>query len=142
MLRYDTALTAGSEAVAWDLLVRPDRWHEWAPHLRGAWGLAGADGEVEVGRSGAVKLLGAVPVPVAITTKDTERRAWSWRVAGVVDMDHRVEPNRVVIEIRAPRGVEGALAATYGPLVKLLLRRLSRSAAARRRPTGTGTPVG
>lgn len=144
MLRYDTALTAGSEAAAWELLARPDRWHEWAPHLRGAWALSdAATGEVEAGRRGAVKLLGAVPVPVAITAKDATRRSWSWRVGGVVDMDHRVEPGRVVIEIRAaPRALEAAVGASYGPLVALLLRRLSRSAAAPRPPTGTGTPAG
>ncbi|WP_445147763.1 SRPBCC family protein [Baekduia sp. Peel2402] len=143
MLRYDNALTAGSEAIAWDLLARPERWHEWAPHLRGAWGLSeDATGEVRPGARGAVRLLGAVPVPVVITAKDATRRSWSWRVAGVVDMDHRVEPGRVVIEIRAPRALEAALGVTYGPLVELLLKRLSRSAAAQPRPTGTGTPAG
>jgi hypothetical protein len=139
--RIDAALAEGTEDEAWSLLARPERWHEWAPHLRGAWGLAGVEGEVAVGARGAVRLLGAIPVPVAITAK-TLRREWTWRVGGVVDMDHRVEPGRVAIEIRAPRGVEAALGAAYGPLVALLLRRLSRSAAARPRPTGTGTPAG
>ena len=46
---------------AWALLARPDRWHKWAPHVRGAWGLG--DAEVEAGRRGFVRLLGAVPVP-------------------------------------------------------------------------------
>lgn len=145
MHRIDEALAAGTEDQAWALLVRPVRWHEWAPHLRGAWGLAGEDGEVAVGRRGAVRLLGAVPVPVAITGKDAAGpagRAWSWRVGGVVAMDHRVQDGRVAIEIRAPRGVEQAVAAVYGPLIALLLRRLSRSAAAPPRPTGTGTPGG
>jgi hypothetical protein len=141
MLRYEAALTDDAEREAWDLLARPERWHEWAPHLRGAWGLAPVGGEVEPGRRGAVRLLGAVPVPVAITGK-TPGTAWSWRVGGVVDMDHRVEPGHVAIAITAPRAVEVALVTTYGPLVALLLKRLSRSAAARPRPTGTGTPAG
>lgn len=141
MHRIDAALTEGTEEEAWSLLARPERWHEWAPHLRGAWGLAGDDGEVAVGTRGAVRLLGAIPVPVVITAK-TLRREWTWRVGRVVDMDHRVEPGRVAIELRGPRGVEPALAATYGTLIGVLLRRLSRSAAARPRPTGTGTPAG
>jgi hypothetical protein len=143
MLRYAADATAADPAELWALLARPDRWHEWAPHLRGAWGLAGADGEVAPGHTGAVKLLGVVPVPVRITAKDPGR-AWSWRVGAVVDMDHRVEDGgrRVAIEIRAPRPLEVALAATYGPLVARLLERLSRSATARPRPTGTGTPAG
>jgi hypothetical protein len=139
--RIDVALDEGTEDEAWALLARPARWHEWAPHLRGAWGLAEGDGEVVVGARGAVRLLGAIPVPVTITAK-TFRREWTWRVAGVLDMDHRVEPGRVAIELRAPRGVEPAVAAAYGPLIALLLGRLSRSAAARPQPTGTGTPAG
>jgi hypothetical protein len=142
VLRYEATLEPGTDAIAWSLLARPGRWQEWAPHLRGAWGLAASEGgEVEPGRRGAVKLLGALPVPVAITGK-REGTAWSWRVAGLVDMDHRVEPHGVAIELRAPKPVELALRATYGPLIALLLRNLSRSAAARPRPTGTGTPVG
>jgi hypothetical protein len=141
MLRYDAELVAGTETTAWGLLARPDEWHVWAPHLRGAWGLAGADGEVAAGRTGAVRLLGAVPVPVTITAKDPGH-SWTWRVGVVVDMDHRVEPGRIVIEIRAPAPVEAALGATYGPVVQRLLQRLSRSAGARPRPTGTGTPAG
>lgn len=141
MHRIDAPLTEGTEEEAWSLLSRPARWHEWAPHLRGAWGLSGTDGEVAVNARGAVRLLGAIPVPVAITAK-TLRREWTWRVGGLVDMDHRVEPGRVAVELRAPRAIEAALAATYGPLIALLLARLSRSAAARPRPTGTGTPAG
>jgi hypothetical protein len=141
MLRYEAVLTGDVEPEAWALLARPDRWHEWAPHLRGAWGLAGADGEVAAGRAGAGRLLGVVPVPVTITAKETAR-SWTWRIGVVVTMDHRVEPGRVVIEIRAPAPVEAALGATYGPVVQRLLQRLSRSAGARPRPTGTGTPAG
>jgi hypothetical protein len=59
VLRYEATLQPGTEATAWALLARPDRWHEWAPHLRGAWGLSDpATGEVEPGRRGAVRLLG------------------------------------------------------------------------------------
>lgn len=89
-----------------------------------------------------MRLLGAIPIPVAITAKEPGR-SWTWRVAGgVVDMDHRVEDGVVAIEVRAPAPVETAIRITYGPLIALLLRNLSRTAAARPRPTRTGTPGG
>ncbi len=144
MLRYEATLPPGTEDEAWSLLARPGRWHEWAPHLRGAWGLGDpATGEVEPGRSGAVKLLGALPVPARIIDK-TPGENWTWRVAGgVMDMDHTVTLGRAAITVRAhDRPLELAIGATYGPLIALLLRNLSRSAAARPRPTGTGTPAG
>lgn len=142
MLRYEATLHPGTEAETWALIARPARWHEWAPHLRGAWGLDDpVTGEVEPGRRGAVKLLGAVPVPVAITAKDPGR-SWTWRVGGVVEMGHRVEPGCAVIELRAPTPIEAALGATYGPLIRVLLGRLSRTGAARRPPTRTGSPGG
>jgi hypothetical protein len=141
VLRYEVRSELADPDVAWALYARPDRWHEWAPHLRGAWGLAGPDGEVEPGRGGAVRLLGAVPVPARITAK-RPGRSWSWRVAGLVDMEHQAGDGVVALELRAPAPLEAVLAATYGPLIELLLRRLSRSATARRPPTRTGTPRG
>jgi Polyketide cyclase / dehydrase and lipid transport len=145
MLRHAAALASDADpAAAWALLARPDRWHEWAPHLRGAWGLAGPDGEVARGRTGAARLLGALPVPATITAKEPGR-SWTWRVGAVVTMEHRVEDRHVVVEISAPPPLETVLAATYGPLVQRLVERLaevSRSAAAPPRPTGTGTPAG
>ena len=47
---------------------------------------------------------------------------------------HRVEPydsgSLITIELEAPGPLEPALAATYGPLVQLLLRRLASVSAA------------
>ncbi|WP_354699965.1 hypothetical protein DSM112329_00223 [Paraconexibacter sp. AEG42_29] len=127
-----TATSTAPPAAAWALLARPDQWQRWAPHLRGAWGLAGADGTVRDGARGAARLLGAVPVPVTITAVEPGR-AWSWRVAGVVDMDHVVDavPGgcRVTVTIAAPGPLEAALHATYGPLVEALIGRLARIAA-------------
>lgn len=114
--------------AAWALLARPGRWHEWAPHIRGAWGLG--EPEVRVGARGAARLLGVVPVPAVITAKE-EGRSWTWRV-GPVDMVHAVRPAAegcdVVLEIHAPGPLETALARTYGPLVRVLLRRLAAAA--------------
>jgi hypothetical protein len=144
MLRYAAHVADDADpANAWALLARPDRWHEWAPHLRGAWGLG--DPEVEPGRSGFVRLAGVVPIPVAITAKDPGR-SWTWRVARMVTMEHAVRArpggSSVEITISAAGPLEATLRASYGPLVQLLLERLSRSAGARPRPTGTGTPAG
>ena len=106
----------------------PARWSEWAPHVRGAWGL----GEPEVirGARGYARLLGAVPVPARITAK-RKGRSWSWRV-GPVTLVHRVEPRRpgslVAIDIHAPRPLEPLLRASYGPLVGVLVQRLARVA--------------
>ncbi|MCW2995588.1 MAG: hypothetical protein JWQ18_3083, partial [Conexibacter sp.] len=97
------------------------------------------------GRRGAARLLGVVPIPARITATDPGR-SWTWRVGVAIDMEHIVEPHEngctIAIAIRAPKPLEHALRATYGPVVALLLQRLSRTAAARPRPTRTGTPRG
>ncbi len=129
MLSYSAASDA-TEAEAWSLLARPARWHEWAPQLRGAWGLG--EPEVREGARGAARLLGVVPVPAVITAVDPGR-AWSWRV-GPVELDHRVDPaphggSVVTVTMRAPAPIEAALRVTYGPVVQLLVLNLARVAA-------------
>jgi hypothetical protein len=109
---------------AWDFLAQPAYWSRWAPHVRGAWGLGAP--EVEPGRGGFVRLLGVLPVPARITAK-REGRSWTWQV-GFYEMEHRLDPAAasgcdVVIEVRAARALEWALAATYGPLMVALLDR-------------------
>src|SRR5689334_12245290 len=113
--------TADSEAApkaAWALLARPDRWGDWAVHVRGAWGLGSP--EVREGAFGAARLLGVVPVPAKITGK-TER-SWTWQV-GPATMTHRVEPRAggctVAIDLRAPGPLEPLLAASYGPVIQV-----------------------
>ena len=126
-MRTWTADSAGSPSEAWDLISRPGRWHEWAPHVRGAWGLGDV---VRAGDTGAVRLLGAIPVPVQITAVDAPR-SWSWRVGALVEMDHRViaRPGGLAAELdlRAPAPLEAGLALAYGPLIALSLRRLAGS---------------
>ncbi|MGK2937371.1 MAG: SRPBCC family protein [Solirubrobacteraceae bacterium] len=58
MLTYEAASPAPAEQ-AWPLLARPNRWHEWAPHVRGASGVG--DDEVQPGRRGAAMLMGVRP---------------------------------------------------------------------------------
>ena len=127
MLSYE-AHSSASPPAAWALMARPSRWKEWAPHIRGAWWLG--DPEVQVGRRGLVRILGAPLVPARITAKRAGRM-WAWKV-GPVELTHRVEPHGggalVAVDIDAPAPLEPALAATYGPLVQLLMNRLARKA--------------
>ena len=107
------------------MVSRPGRWHEWAPHLGGAWGL----GEmVRAGDTGAARLLGAVPVPVRITRVDAPR-SWTWRVSALVEMDHRITARpggfTAAIDLRAPAPLEAGLALAYGPVIAFTLRRLA-----------------
>ena len=124
-----SATSSAAPGRAWDLIARPERWHEWAPHIRGAWGLGSP--EVVTGRLGAVRLFGVLPVPARIVGKRPGRE-WAWRVGPAV-LVHRVSPRRaggcvVAVDITAPGPVEAALGATYGPLVRQLVRRLARVA--------------
>jgi hypothetical protein len=126
-LTYRAESTAPAECV-WELLARPGRWREWAPHVRGARGLGSP--EIEPGARGAVLLLGALPVPARVTGK-RRGRSWSWQV-GPVEIEHRVAPraggSSVIVELRAPAAVALPLRVTYGPLVALLVRNLARVA--------------
>ena len=127
-LTYAATSRADPETV-WALLARPDRWREWAPHVRGAWGLGAP--EVAGGRSGAVRVFPAIPVPIRIVAKEP-RRSWTWRI-GPVTIAHRVEPrgehSLVAVDLDAPAGLEAVLAVSYGPLVERLVRNLARVAA-------------
>jgi hypothetical protein len=124
VLRYRAYSTAAAKDL-WPLLARPDRWPEWAPHVRGAWGLG--EPEVQARASGAARLFGFVPVPARIVRK-SPGRSWGWRI-GPVEMDHRLVPTRrgttVEVTVKAPRPLELALGAAYGPVMKLALRRLA-----------------
>jgi hypothetical protein len=110
-------------------MARPARWHEWAPHVRGAVGLGSP--EVRPGATGVVRLLGVVPVPARIVAKRAGRE-WSWRV-GPVLLVHRVEPRttgcEVAVDLSAPGPLEPLLATAYGPVIAAMVRRLARVAA-------------
>lgn len=127
MLTY-RARSHARASQAWPLIARPRRWPEWAPHVRDAAGLG--DPEVEPGRDGTVRLLGAVPIPVAIIAK-SPGRSWTWR-AGPLAMTHRADPTPdgcvVSVEVSAARAVEELIRFTYGPLIAILMRRLARVA--------------
>jgi Polyketide cyclase / dehydrase and lipid transport len=126
-MRTWTARSHGSPDDAWALLARPEHWGDWAPHVRGAWGLGSP--EVREGALGAARLFGVLPVPAKIVEKTP--RSWTWRV-GPATMVHRVEPRpsgcTVAIDLRAPGPLEPVLAASYGPIIQLMLNRLARTA--------------
>jgi hypothetical protein len=87
---------------------------------------------VRAGACGAARLLGVVPVPVKVTAK-RDGRSWTWRVGGVAEMAHRVEPRagggcEVAVDLRAPGHLEPALATAYGPVIGVMVRRLARAA--------------
>jgi hypothetical protein len=87
---------------------------------------------VRAGACGAARLLGVVPVPVKVTAK-RDGRSWTWRVGGVAEMAHRVEPRagggcEVAVDLRAPGPLEPALATAYGPVIGVMVRRLARAA--------------
>jgi hypothetical protein len=129
MLRYETPTTAAPAAV-WPLMARPDRWHEWAWHVRGAWGLG--DPEVRAGARGVVRLLGVVLTPVRITDV-VPGRSWSWR-AGPLVFHHRVDPlgasgSTVGIDIDGPAVLMPVVKRTYGPLCLGATRALAERAA-------------
>ncbi|WP_210491369.1 SRPBCC family protein [Patulibacter sp. SYSU D01012] len=137
MLRYE-ARCAAAPAVVWPLLACPARWEEWAPHVRGAWGLG--EREVRAGAWGAVLLFGLAPVPVRVTAVDPGR-SWTWR-AGLLTVRHRVDPldgghSVVGLDLSAPRPLELALRATYGPVCRWVVAALARRAAAEP-PPGAG----
>jgi hypothetical protein len=125
-----SAKSSGSPERAWALMARPALWSQWAPHLRGAWGLGSP--EVEQGARGAARLLGVVPVPARIVEVSAPR-SWTWRV-GPVTLNHRTYPDQdggsvVAVDLIAPAPIEAALSVTYGPVVQLLVKNLARVAA-------------
>ncbi len=125
-----TAQSSAPPERAWELIAQPARWREWAPHIRGAWGLGSP--EVEKGSFGVVRLLGVMPVPARIVAKEPGH-FWTWRV-GPVLLVHSVseEPGggcEVAVEMLAPGALEGALGATYGPVIAGMVERLARVAA-------------
>lgn len=112
--------------IAWALMARPDLWHSWAPHVRGAWGLGAP--EVHPHTRGAVRIAGGLPVPARITTK-RPGASWSWKV-GPYEMEHRVKPLgekacEVSLSVDSAPPLERIFALTYGRAIEPLLGRLA-----------------
>jgi hypothetical protein len=114
----------------WDRYVRPARWPQWSPQIRG---VDYALEHLAPGTTGVVRGPLQVPVPfevLAVEDADPSRRAWRWRAGarGVhVELEHVVEPapsrpggsrTRLVLSGPAP------VVVPYLPLAWLALRRL------------------
>lgn len=113
----------------WELYAQPERWREWAPHLRSPKGLGHP--EVEPGSSGRIYLAGLAPIWAEVTSL-RPGRSWTWRV-GVTELTHTVEPRDrggsvIGLAMRAPLPVEIAIRMSYAPLTRLLLHNLARKA--------------
>lgn len=131
MPRVYSADSSASPAEAWSLIAEPRRWSEWAPHVRGAWGLG--DPEVQAGERGAARLAGVLPIPARITAKEPGR-SWTWRVGPVV-LVHAVHPTPVGCRVSITVDGPGLLTAAYGPVVDVMVKRLARTA--ERRPSAS-----
>ena len=124
--------------VVWELLTDVRRWPEWGPTV--------SDARLDVSRgsrlsptaSGRVRTPPGVWLPFVVTSwhDDGERRAWSWRVAGVPATAHEVVAlddaacrTRLLVPVWAP---------AYLPVVELALRRIQRLAEQDAEPTPDG----
>ncbi len=129
MLSYD-ATSAAPPAEVWSLLAEPARWHEWSPHLRGAWGLGAP--EVREGARGAARLLWAVPIPATVT-RVVPGESWTWQV-GPVQLIHRVRAAEtgggsvLGTDLVASPPLEALLRVSYGPWTGLLMQVLAKVA--------------
>lgn len=111
---------AGKYAM-WARYEDPQRWPEWAPHLRAV----RAEGALRSGLSGEV--VGILGVRARFVVLDVDARAmrWSWRAqlgpAGL-EVEHRVDEGLADLELRGPAPV----VLCYAPIARLALRRLVR----------------
>lgn len=127
-VRVEVESSASPERV-WELYAQPERWREWAPHVRSPHDLGSP--EVEPGASGHIRLGGLAPVFAEVTSK-RPGRSWTWRV-GLVELTHTVEPrdgggSTVGLAMRAPAPMELGIRLGYAPFTKLLLKNLARKA--------------
>jgi hypothetical protein len=121
-----SAESSAAPDTAWSLLAEPGRWSEWAPHVRGAWGLGSP--EVRPGRCGAARLLGVIPV-LAQVTAVVPGQSWTWQV-GPLRLDHAVHPTPAGCRISTTLHGPAVLTTPYGVVVQILMRRLASRAAA------------
>jgi uncharacterized protein YndB with AHSA1/START domain len=113
----------------WSLVARPDRWHEWSPHVRGAEGLGSP--EVEAGSKGVVALRGGITLPAEVI-EVVPGRSWSWRVGGIV-VDHVVRPaasggSSLEMKVGSTGRAWSLAARAYAPVVGLIARHIVRVA--------------
>jgi hypothetical protein len=136
-LDRDSDVETGGHGIAceadpeklWALVARPDRWHEWSPHVRGAEGLGTP--EVQAGSKGRVILRGGISLAAEVTAV-TPGRSWTWRVGGIV-VDHLVTPadgggSSLAMKVDSTGGAWSLAARAYAPVVGLIARHIARVA--------------
>jgi uncharacterized protein YndB with AHSA1/START domain len=113
----------------WDLLARPERWHEWSPYVAGAEGLGAP--EVVAGARGRVVLRGGLRLPAEVLDV-SPGESWSWQVGGL-RIRHAVHPlpgnrSRIEHELSGTALPWSAAALAYAPAVGLIALNLARVA--------------
>ena len=102
----------------WDLYAQPERWKEWAPHIRAPRNLGSP--EVEPGASGRIRLAGFAPVWAEVTAK-RPGQSWTWRV-GLVELTHTVVAQKRRLDHRPRDASAGAGGdgdpVSYAPITK------------------------
>jgi hypothetical protein len=115
-----------SAPAVWEAYADPQRWPEWAPHIR----RVDAVGRLRPGLEGQVFSLLPPPMNFAVTGVDAKGRRWSWdAVLGPFRMsfDHGVESRTggsgTWLTMHGPL----PLLVLYAPLARLALHRLVRT---------------
>ena len=118
------AAGAAEPAVAWQRYVEIAAWRTWSPHIL----TTEADaGQIAVGVSGRVHVVGGLRLPFTVTAVDAPQRRWSWvvRLGPVaLTLHHAVRPHprgsATLLVMEGPR----PLLLAYAPLAWVALRRL------------------
>ena len=108
----------------WDRYVRPRRWPEWSPQIRG---VDYAYERLAAGTSGVVHGPAGLPVSFRVVEVDEPDRSWLWTAtaAGVrLTLRHTVRPagegTRTGLTVEGP----AAVVLLYLPVARLALQRL------------------
>ena len=101
---------AGAPDV-WEAYADPQRWPQWAPHIR----RVEAIGRLRPGLEGKVWSVVPAPMSFAVTDVDAKRRRWSWTAA--------LGPLRMRFEhgVDTLAGGSGTWMTMHGPLPVLMI---------------------
>lgn len=108
-----------SKYLIWARYRDPERWAEWAPHIRRVTAL----GPLRPGLEGEVTGILGVRARFEVTEVDTERLRWTWVVrSGPVRLriEHEVAEGRAGLVVSGP----AAAVLAYAPIARVALGRL------------------
>ena len=123
-----TVRVVGAAAVdeVWERYARPDRWAQWAPHIRRVDTNAT---RIAAGVRGRVHGPPGLAVRFVVGEVDEERRTWAWDVRwGAVRMHlrHGVDPDPAGTATWLRISGPAPAVVAYLPVTRLALRRLVR----------------